>query len=144
MEEVKLNSNFIGNVTELQCILSFTKLGYQVSLPFGGQARYDFLADVNGKIIKVQVKTAKYKENGSIIIECRNSHYLGGHHTHSKYESDEVDYFATYYNNCCYLIPFLECGGTKTLRLSNPKSGSNTTNINWAKDYEISEVITKI
>lgn len=139
-----MNTNFIGSITELQCITAFTQLGYQVSLPFGGQARYDFLVDVKGKIIRVQVKTSKYKENGTINFECRNSHYLQGHHTHSKYSEEEIDYFATFYNGECYLVPIQECGSTKSLRIEPLKGTRNTSNVNWARDYQIKEVIDKI
>ena len=139
----ELNSNFKGSVSELQCALAFTELGYQVSLPFGGQARYDFIADVKGKLIKVQVKTAKKVSEDSFMIECRNSHYLQGHHTHSRYEENEVDYFATYYNNKCYLVHISNCGSTKTFRYNLPSNGIKST-INLAKDYEIQEVIKTI
>lgn len=137
----QLNSNFKGNITELQCILAFTQLGYQISLPYGGQARYDFLADINGKILRVQVKTSKF-DSGCITFECRNSHYIKGSHTHSKYNENEIDYFATYWDNKCYLIPASECGSAKRLRIEKPKI--NYPNMNFAKDYQIQEVINKI
>jgi hypothetical protein len=38
-----------GNITELMCIAGFTELGYQVSIPYGDSAKYDFVVDVNGK-----------------------------------------------------------------------------------------------
>ena len=61
MEE--LTKNNIGNITELECILAFTKMGYQVSLPYGGQARYDFVAEKDGKFLRIQVKTSTDKED---------------------------------------------------------------------------------
>ena len=140
---MNLSSNFKGSITEMECALAFTKLGYFVSFPFGGQARYDFLADINGKIIRIQVKTAKDNENGSFSIECRNSHYLQGHHTHSKYAEDEIDYFATFFNNKCYLFSIKDCGSTKTIRYEKPTTGMRN-NINWYEDYELEEVIKTI
>lgn len=134
-----LTSNFKGSLTELQCLTKFTELGYQVSLPFGGQARYDFLVDINGKIIRVQVKTARW-ENGSIMFECRNSHFINGHHVHSKYGKKEIDYFSTYWEGKCYLIPIEECNNSKRLRIEPTQN----TNVNWAKDYEIEEVLNRI
>jgi hypothetical protein len=38
-----------GNITELMCMAGFIKLGYQVSIPYGDSAKYDFVVDVNGK-----------------------------------------------------------------------------------------------
>lgn len=139
---MELNSNFKGNVTELQCVLSFTKSGYQVSLPFGGQARYDFIADVNGKLIRVQVKTAKIVSEDVFRIECRNSHYLQGHHTHTRYRENEIDYFATYFQNKCYLIPADCCGSAKTFRLTLPSN--NITTVNYAEQYELKKVLNSV
>ena len=137
----ELNSNIKGSITELQCILAFMSLGYQVSLPYGGQARYDFLVDINNRFIRVQVKTCRY-DSGCIIFECRNSHYIQGSHTHTKYNADEIDYFATYWNNNCYLVPINECGNSKRLRLESPKI--NYPNMHFAKEYELQEVLNKI
>lgn len=138
-----MNTNSIGNVTEIECILAFTKLGYQVSLPFGGQARYDFLIDVQGEILKIQVKTCTPQEDGNCIkIDCRNSQYKKGHYTHTKYKNEEIDFFATFYNGKCYLIPVEECSVGKRLRFAPCKNGQ-IKEINFAKDYELEMVINK-
>ena len=62
-----------GIITELECITAFNKLGYKVSIPYGEDSRYDFIADINGKLIRVQVKTSKYKDEtkNAIIFSCR-------------------------------------------------------------------------
>ena len=39
----------IGNVVELKCIAKFIEMGYEVSIPYGNGAKYDFVADVNGE-----------------------------------------------------------------------------------------------
>lgn len=35
-----------GNLTELKCISAFYELGYQCSIPYGENSRYDFIADI--------------------------------------------------------------------------------------------------
>ena len=47
-----MNSKYKGNVTELQCMLAFMKLGYNVLTPYGDCERYDFVVDV----LKFKVK----------------------------------------------------------------------------------------
>ena len=47
----------IGNIVELQCISKFIELGYEVSIPYGNGAKYDFVADVNGKFLRIQCKS---------------------------------------------------------------------------------------
>lgn len=138
-----MSTNLVGNVTELQCATEFMKLGYQVSLPIGGQARYDFLADLNGKIIRVQVKSPSKVTEDSFSISCRNSHYVKGHHRHTTYSKDEIDFFSTFYNGVCYLIPVKECSTEKKLRLKPPKNCQNA-NVSLAKDYILEVTLNKI
>jgi len=51
-----MNSKNKGNIGESQALAEFTKRGIQVSIPFGDNARYDLIADFNGKLNKIQVK----------------------------------------------------------------------------------------
>ena len=52
------NTKYKGNVTEIETILAFMKLGYNVLTPYGDCERYDLVADVNGKFLKIQCKTS--------------------------------------------------------------------------------------
>lgn len=133
----------IGRLTEAKVLQYFTELGYVVSLPFGGQARYDYLIDVNGKIIRVHVKTSQLKE-GCIYFSTSSSHYIQGHHLHTEYTKDDIDYFVTEYQNQYYMIPVEECGRAKRLRIEVPKKGANLNKINWAKDYQAEEILKHI
>ena len=54
-----MNTKRIGNITEMEVMLAFVKQGYNVLIPYGDCERYDFVADVNGKFLRVQVKTAR-------------------------------------------------------------------------------------
>ena len=106
-------------------VLTFaTKLGYQVSIPFGDRARYDQIWDVNGKLFKVQVKTAHLiGDNEGISISCRSSNRRGGKVINRKYTSDDAYFFATYFDGKCYLIPIIETSGAgKKLRFNHPKN----------------------
>ena len=117
------------------------KAGYEVSIPFGNHARYDFLADINGNIIRVQVKTCVSTDD-FLEFQCRNSHYKNGHHIHSTYSDQEIDYFATYYKEKCYLVPISECSTQKRLRFVPPKNGQ-IKGVSFAKDYEMEEVLKR-
>ena len=43
-----MNTKRIGNITEVECMLAFMKLGYNVLQPYGDCERYDFVADIKG------------------------------------------------------------------------------------------------
>ncbi len=140
-----LESKQKGIITELQCITAFNQLGYHISIPYGENSRYDFIADIEGKLIRVQVKTSRYKDESqeAILFACRSSHVNSKGTQNVRYTSDEIDYFATYFNNICYLIPVNECSTEKVLRFVPPKNGQ-IKGITFAIDYELEKQIDKI
>lgn len=141
-----LNTKQIGNITELQCMLSFMQLGYNVLTPYGDCERYDFVADINGKLIKIQVKHAcdSQIEDGYVTFRTSNKTTRNGQFVKHNYSEDQIDYFATYYNNQCYLVPVQEVGSTiKTLRFTPPKNGQ-IKGITFAKEYELERMVEKI
>ena len=141
---MELSSKQKGNLTELQCITAFYELGYQISIPYGENSRYDFIADINGKLIKVQVKTSSTKDEGkSFEFSCRSTRVNAQGSLSRTYTAEEIDYFCTYFNNKCYLIPISECSRSKKLRLEPPAS-SQKVGINMAIDYELLSQLNKI
>lgn len=137
-----MDSKFIGNITELEVLTYITKLGYQVSIPFGDRERYDQIWDINGKLLKIQVKTS-HLDGEKIKFSCRSSHRVQGKCINAKYSADEIDFFATYWNGKCYLVPVNETSNEKTLRFAPPKNGQ-IKGVSFAKDYEVEEVLKKI
>jgi hypothetical protein len=136
-----MNSKQIGNITELETMLAFVKLGYNVLTPYGDCERYDFVVDKNGTFIRIQCKTACSVDDGaSFRFSGRSSHKSGGKVVHHTYTKNEIDYFVTHFNGKCYLIPVEECGAAKNLRILPPKN-EQAQRIAWAKDYELEEVV---
>ena len=137
-----------GNLTELQCITAFTEMGALVSIPFGEDSRYDFIADIGNKLIKIQCKSSSelVDNNEVVAITFRTVRQSGSNsktYTRTKYTKEEIDYFATFYNGQCYVVPVEQCSNEKRLRFVPPKNGQ-TKGINWAKDYELKEVYNKL
>lgn len=141
----------VGNIVELQCLSKFTELGYEVSIPYGNGARYDFIADIDGKMLRIQCKSCSHpKKKNSIESDYDFSAIqiiTSSQTTNTKktvrhnYSPEDIDYFATYYNGKVYLISVNECSSTKTLRFSPPQSG--VKKYNKAEDYEIEKIIPK-
>lgn len=124
---------------------AFMNQNYSVSIPYGDSDKYDFIADIHGKLIRVQVKTASLKKNteNAIVFACRSAHKNGQGISNVRYSADEIDYFATYWNDQCYLIPVEECSIEKTLRFEYPKNGQREK-ITLAQDYELRRQLQKI
>ena len=137
-----MNSKQIGNITELECMLAFLKLGYNVLTPYGDCERYDFVVDKDGKFYKIQSKTSSSEDDGaSFKFSCRSCNRKDGKVIHHSYTKEEIDYFITTFNGKVYLIPVEEAGkADKRLRIEPAKNGQ-VRGITWAKDYELEEVI---
>lgn len=139
----KKDTNRIGTVTELKCITYFVELGYTVSVP-QNPCRYDFILDTGNNLFRVQVKTCNTTRHpGGITFNTSSSHFVKGEHTQTNYKDDNIDYFCTYYDNECYLVPVSECGNRqKCLRLESLKH-NQTKNISFAKDYIAGEILNQ-
>ena len=137
----------LGNLTELQCITAFVEKGYQVSIPFGEDSRYDFIADVEDRLLKIQCKSCHevLDEEGDLVgirFKCvRQTGNAATKWARVKYQENEIDYFATIWDNQVYVMPVNECSDKKTLRFS---SKQNQPNISWAENYKFEEVVKNI
>ena len=140
---VELNPKQKGNLTELKCLSAFYELGYQCSIPYGENSRYDFIADIDGKLIRVQCKTSREVGVGVIEFPCRSSRSNTHSNLQRRYTANEIDYFCTFWDGKCYLIPVTECSITKILRFVPPKNGQKV-GITYAKDYELQGQLEKL
>ena len=118
---MELTSKQKGNLTELQVITYLYGLGYQCSLPYGENSRYDLIADIDNHLIRIQVKTSSIKKG----------------------TKNDIEFFATYWENQCYLIPVSECSCQKTLRFCYPPNGQKQ-GISLAENYIAEKQIQKI
>lgn len=57
------------------------------------------------------------------------------------YKAEDVDYFATYYNNQCYIVPYEKCGHrNQRLRLKATKN-NQTEGVLFAKDFKLEDIL---
>ena len=135
-----------GNLTEIECMTAFLELGYNVSVPFGEDCRYDFIADINDKLYKIQCKTCSEVFDDAQNVAAikfktvRQSGNQATNWTRTKYTENEIDFFATSYHKKCYLVPLKECSNEKTLRILPPKNGQNAR-CSFLEKYELEEMI---
>ena len=137
------NTKHLGSLTELQCITYLFGLGYDISITYGDHSSYDFTLDVNGKLLKLQCKTSRLKEDGVYKFECAKMRVNSKENVRKHYTENEVDYFCTFIQGRCYIVPFNECSDSKTLRFVPTKSGK-VEGVSFAKDYEAEVQIEKI
>lgn len=141
-----LNTKQLGNIAEVECMLAFLKLGYNVLTPYGDCERYDFVVDINNHFYRIQVKKANenHIEEGYIKVKNCSKSTKNGQIVMYNYTKEDIDYIMTYYNNQCYLIPVEEIGSReKVLRFVPPKNGQKK-GITFASEYELEKVVKKL
>lgn len=127
-------------MTELACQRAFADVGILLSQPIINDSRYDYIADIEGKLYKIQCKSSTHnKDYTAFTFAVSNRNWNGGQKRSYK---DEVDFFFTCFDGIDYLIPIEDVGvSSKTLRLS---AKLEEKNIAWAKDYEFLKTLEKI
>lgn len=133
----------VGNITELKCLIAFMSMGFDCSIPYGDNAKYDIILDVGDELLRIQCKSSKFAKSGSKIDTNAFSFSCSSQTTNTKKTVRHsykglIDYFATVWKDKVYLIPVDECSLNKTLRLSPP---SNNISYNAAEDYEVEKVL---
>ena len=141
MEE--LSTQFKGRITELAVANEFLKRGITISQPLI-DARYDNIADINGKFITLQVKTAHYHDSGYIEFKTCNTHINTKGISNRNYKNDNIDYFATYYEGKCYIIPVQQCGSRQQRLRVQPTKNGQTKGITFAQDYELDKILPNV
>jgi hypothetical protein len=110
--------------------------GKKVLIPLTYNSRYDLLIDEDGKYTRVQCKTGRVIQDGSILaFEVCSKNNKG----ERKDYIGQVDVFAIHHNKKVYLVP---AGKNKVgvwLRLKKPKGSFNNEDkpIRMAKDFEL-------
>ena len=121
----------IGERAEAAILSALVQAQKHVVLPFSGHRRYDLAYEQNGRLIKVQCKSAREK-NGALTF--RTCSYVRGARRDYR---DDVDVFGVYCHDRgeVYLVPVQDvpCRGA-SLRL-HPARNGQTSGIRDATDY---------
>ena len=91
-----MNTKRYGNIGESMAISSFVKYGITVYLPFGDNEKADLIAEFNGKLNKIQVKTCVKAVGGKMMFDIISNTQHRKNGKHHKYTSEEIDYFFCY------------------------------------------------
>lgn len=130
-----MNNNAIGNLGEAIVLQEFLKYGIQCYLPYGDGARADLVADFNGKLNKIQIKTCEKATNNIMTWK------VGGGSCHKIYQNNEIDYFAL----CCIekqivcIVPFSNQRSSITIRADTIKE--KTYNMHFASEYSLENIL---
>ena len=131
-----------GNIAEQAVALAATRLGLDVYRPVGEGGRYDLIIDTGPRLLRVQCKWARRREE-FVLLRLRSNRRTAAGLTSRCYTPEEIDAFAVYCPDVeqCYLIPMERVGDRRQihLRLSEARNGQRGA-VEWARDFEFSTV----
>lgn len=140
---IELNSHFKGEITELQVAQAFLSKGIQVSKPLVSDSRYDFIVDIKHELIRIQVKTCSPKEEESFIsFKTCSTHTNTQRTIMLSYSKQDVDYFATFYNGICYIVPVDKVGNREFRLRIKPTKNGQIKNINFAENFTLEKFLS--
>lgn len=111
-----------GNLGLVKAISYFGSHNIPVSIPLNDTQKYDLVADFNGKLYRVSVKTSRAKEDsGAFAVQLRNT---GGNRTGTvrqvAFDKTAIDYLFIYTSDeDLYLIPSEKITVLNTITVGN-------------------------
>jgi hypothetical protein len=132
-----LTTNQKGAIAEAAIAKSALELGIGVYAAHGDE-RADFIFDLCGRLLRVQVKWAPC--DGTVIYaRLYSSRRARSGLVRRLYAPGEVDVFALYcpHTDACYWLPAKEFDGRTQVLLRLDRTRNNQQQgVNWASDYE--------
>lgn len=140
-----MNTKRLGNIGEIKTISKFVEMQIPVYLAFGDIEKADLVADFNGKLNKIQVKTSETFVDGGFQVDLTSSTIRKKLDYKHKYSSEEIDYFAIYNleSDVLLLLPIEEFEGRTAIKINIPYKPSRNQHkaINW-EDYTFEKIIS--
>lgn len=102
-----------GNLGLAKAINYFVSHQIPVSIPLNDTQKYDLVADFNGKLQRISVKTSRNTTTGgkSYSVQLRNTGGSSGKNNVRLFDEETVDYLFIYTaDNKTYLIPTKDLG----------------------------------
>lgn len=138
-----MNSKRIGNIGEAKVLAKFVEMGIPIYIPFGDDEKADLIAEFDGKLNKIQVKTSIKLKNGCSIFDLTSSTAHRTNGERRKYLNSEIDYFALYSldRDKIYLMKVPDNPMSAiTIRFEDTKSGMKSR-VNYESDFLIENVL---
>jgi len=127
-----------GDIAEAMVLAVLVEHGYTVLIPWGDNKRYDLAVDFDGKIYRIQCKTAHRTKDGCIRFQTYSVTTKDGKPIRMKYDPSQIDIFMVYWpeEKRVYTVPISDVTSTDPrLRLIPTKNGQSK-GVKMASQYE--------
>jgi len=131
-----------GDISELRAMAKLTELGADLYTPHGENTRSDIIADIDGVLLRLQVKTAR-NCGDTMKFNCSSRKSNMSETTQHDYKG-EIDGFLVFYpdgssKESFYFVPIEKATKTAmSIRLQKPKN-NQSKNINMAENFKLTK-----
>ena len=131
-----------GMYGEAKVLAKFVELGVPVAIPFGDNYSYDLIAEFNGKLNKIQVKTSSQTDSNRTKFKLTKVRINSSQNITKHYIEGEVDYYALYATkrDKIFLVKFADVNGSINIRYKSTNNGQDHL-ARFENDYLIDNVI---
>jgi PD-(D/E)XK endonuclease len=133
-----LTTNQKGVVAETAIVHQAVRHGIGVWLPVSSHERYDLIFDADGRLSRVQCKTA-VRVGDVLVVRLYSTRRCATGLLKRAYSADEIDAFAAFSPDTgkCYYLEMSEFAGHTELSLRLHRTRNNQAQgVRWARDYE--------
>lgn len=137
-----MSTKLVGDIAEQAAILRLLEYGWGVSKPVGDRLPYDLIADINGKLVKLQVKSAWFNTfDQNYCIDVRRTKTNRRQMLRSLYSNQDFDFALVYLpeKRIFYVFPvqvFIGFGSTLSL-VENDKRQRKPKSANYREAFEL-------
>lgn len=105
-----------GNIGVARAVYEYSRKGFVVLTPLSDSSKYDLVVDIEGTLLKVQVKTSRLiSKSSGYVVNLKTSGGNTSKNTIRKREDSDYDLlFVLTENGKCWSIPSKELGEART------------------------------
>ncbi len=137
-----MSTKLKGDIAEQAAILKLLEFGWGVAKPIGDRLPYDLIADVNGKLVRLQVKSAWFNAfDQNYCIDVRRTKINRRQMIRSLYTDQDFDFALIYLpeERIFYVFPvsvFIGFGSTLSL-VESDKRQRKPRSANYRQAFEL-------
>ena len=136
----------LGILGELKALAMFAEYSIPVYIPYGDNERVDFIAEFNGRLQRIQVKSTDGYSEGKMIFKTNSVSVNTKQVIEREYSEYDVDYFVFYCKKLdqLYILSIKEVPNSHLYLHIEPPANNQTKGIKFAKDYLLSDFLEKL
>lgn len=132
----------LGNIGEAKTLAKLVSMNVPVYVSFGDNEKADLVADFNGKLNKLQVKTSEKFEDNKFTVSLKSSTIRNQVNYVHRYDASEIDYFVVYNlaSDTLLMLPIKEFEGRNAFRIPYVETHNQHKSLNY-EDYLFDKIV---